>query len=459
MTPSTDNVAPAATRIAEYAASIRFEDLSELAITRARQVILDFVGTALGGYQTELGKRVGAYAAEVHKGSDATIIGDGRQSLTHGAAWANAILSCVLGMSETHRVGGHIASELVPVALALGEKQHVDGRRIILAIAAGYDVFGLLQPLVKKYQRERGFDHKGHVGTLASAITGGLVLGLDRGELANSIALSADLACGTEQYTFDAGLCDTEGLIAGFGASNGVQAAYMAKFGFRGPPRALEGPYGYLNAYGEGFEPSMLDSLGKNSILATTGFKPHSGCRHVHACVDATQDLLMKARPPLHKIVAIKVGTYLSAVTPEFRCNHYPADFEAAGYSLPATVSVVLSRGSWYREDIQAYDEPEIQRLRQLVQVQVDEDIEADYPEKNGCIVTVVTNEGETFVGRTDYPKGEPENMLTDAEFESKFLRLTGDLIPTGRIHNIFKLIHQFEDLEDVSELLKMTAK
>jgi len=42
-------------KIATYAANLQFEDLTELTVTRARQVVLDTLGTALGGYQFRLG--------------------------------------------------------------------------------------------------------------------------------------------------------------------------------------------------------------------------------------------------------------------------------------------------------------------------------------------------------------------------------------------------------------------
>ena len=97
-------------------------DLSDLAITRARQVTLDFIGTMLGGYQTGLGALAADYAAQMQPGHDeATIIGDGRRSTVDGAAFANATMGKFLGMDDSHRTAGHVASQLVPVALTLGE--------------------------------------------------------------------------------------------------------------------------------------------------------------------------------------------------------------------------------------------------------------------------------------------------------------------------------------------------
>ena len=458
MSIPTKTAAKAVERVAEYAAQLRFTDLSELAVHRARQVVLDWLGVAIGGYKSPLGQLTADYAARMRAGDEAILVGDGRRSSLEGAAWANATMSCILGMTETHRLCGHVATQVVPTALAIAEHRHLNGRQLITAIAAGYDMARNVQPFVKNAQRVRGLDHKGQVGTLASAITAGVGLGLNQGKMANALALAADMACGTEQYAFDAGLCDTEGLLAGYGASNGITAAKMADFGFRGPPGALDGDYGYYHAFGDGYDPAYLDSLGQSFAVADTGFKKHSGCRCVHACADATLDLVSKGLPPIDQISSIEVGTYESAVTPAFRVNYNPETADAAGYSLPVTVAMIITRQSFYREDIEAYNDPVVRQLMALVKVARDEDIDRDYPQTMGCVVRAIGMDGQVYEGRVQFPKGEPENMLLDQEFEYKFRRLVGSGLAAERVDHIRELALRLEELEDVAQLVRLTA-
>ena len=443
--------------IGDYVATRRYEDLSDLTITRARQVVLDFIGTMLGGYQTELGQLAADYAAQMHPGDDATIVGDGRRSTVDGAAFANAVMGKFLGMDDSHRIAGHVASQLVPVALALGELHRLSGRQLITALAVGYDVMALVHGTVDTWQRERGMDHKGQAGTLASSVTAAKALGLNADKTAHALALSMDMACGTEQYVYDAGACDTKDLLAGYGARNGIQAAKMADFGFRGPPGALDGPYGYFHAFGPGSDAADLSAL-KGDALARTGFKPHAGCRHVHSCVDATQALLRIGQPDLTQIASIEIDTYLEAITPDFRVNYAPQTVGQAGFSLPVTASVILTRGSWFREDIATFDAPEARRLRQLVKVGLDEDIQAGHPLKNGCEVRITTHDGALHRGRVEYAKGEPENMLSDAEFEEKFRYLVSDLLPAEQIARLLESVAHLERLDDVGELVRLTV-
>lgn len=455
---SSEHSNTAVAKIAHHAASLTYEQLPQIAIIRARQLILDTIGTALGGYQTRLGKLAADFAVRMHPGDEATLIADGRRSTVEGAAWANAVMAKHLGMDDSHRTCGHVAAEVVPAVLALAEQHHLSGRQVIVALVAGYDVMNVIQPHVAKWQREQGLDHKGQAGSMAAAVTAAVAMGLDEGQIAHSLALAMDMACGTEQYVYDAGFCDTKDLLAGYAARNGIYAAKLAAFGFQGPPGALDGAYGYFRAFGPGFDPACLEPLGKSYAIAETAFKPHAGCRQVHSCVDAVQVLMNAHHPALDQIAEIEVGIYHKAMTPDFRVNLTPQTIGQAGFSLPVTASVVLTRGSWYREDIETYDSPEAARLRRLVKVYLDAQIEAAYPKQNGCVVRLTMNDGQRFEGRVNYAKGEPENMLSDDEFAQKFRYLNGSLLPEAQVSDLRQQISRLEQLDRLSDVLHLTS-
>ena len=453
---STNTSENAVDIIAAHAANLRYEDLGEMTLRRARQVMLDTLGTALGGYRTRRGRMAVDFAAQWYPGEEATLIADGRGCTAEGAAWANGILAHALGMDDTSRLAGHVAAELVPLLLVLGEQLRLSGRELITALALGYDAFEAIQPTVKDWQRERGLDHKSHVGSMASAVTAAAAMGLDEAQIGNALALAMDMACGTEQYVYDGFVCDT--LLSGIGARNGVHAARLAAFGFQGPPGALDGPYGYFHAFGPGYDPAALASLGTRQALAETGFKPHAGCRHVHSCVDATQALRdSNGSLDLDAIAAIEVDGYRNAITPYFRIDPEPDNAYQACYSLPVTVAVVLQRGSFYKADIsEAWDDPQVRRLRRLVKVGLAEDLET--AGRNGCEVRVTMNDGRQHRGRVEYAVGEPENMMSDAQFEGKFRTLVGDMLPEERIAELIDACGRLEELDDVGRLQRLTT-
>ncbi|MCY4525067.1 MAG: MmgE/PrpD family protein [Anaerolineaceae bacterium] len=441
--------------IAAHAANLRYEDLGEKTIVRARQVFLDTLGTSLGGYQTRRGRMMADFAARHYPGEEATLIADGRSCTAEGAALANGVMAHALGMDDTSRLAGHVAAELVPLLLVTGEQLQLNGRQLITALAVGYDVFEAIQPTVRDWQRERGLDHKSQVGSMASAVTAAVAMGLDEEQIGNALALAMDMASGTEQYVYDGFVCDT--LLSGIGARNGINAARMAAFGFRGPPGALDGPYGYFHAFGPGYDPAALESLGTRQALAETGFKPPAGCRHVHSCVDATQALRNRVGSlDLDAIAAIEIDGYRNAITPFFRVDPEPDNAYQACYSLPVTVAVTLQRGSFYKADIQAWDDPQVRRLRRLVKVGLDEELEN--AGRNGCELRITMNDGRQHRGRVEYARGEPENMMSDAEFEGKFRKLGGDLLPEEGIVDLIDACARLEELDDAGRLLRLTT-
>ena len=54
------------------------------------------------------------------------------------------------------------------------------------------------------------------------------------------------------------------------------------------------------------------------------------------------------------------------------------------------------------------------------IQVSSDDELSAAFPGVQAAIVTIKTKDGE-YTDRVDFPKGEPENPLTDEEFKSRY--------------------------------------
>lgn len=227
-------------------------------------------------------------------GDEATLIRDGSRVSVEGAAFANAVMTRILGMDNSHRSAGHIASQVIPAVLAVSEAYRTPGRDMLAAIVAAYDFAVPMGLQVRYWQRARGLDLKGSVGSIASALAAARCAGLSVEQTSNALALTANLASGTEQYVHEGGPCDTKDLIAGFGARHGV-FAIVPWPSTDSMARPLDGEYGFFRAFGDGGDPAILSQLGKEFAIVTTGFKPHGGCRHTHQAVDAVQQMLAEA--------------------------------------------------------------------------------------------------------------------------------------------------------------------
>lgn len=451
------NNKPLVERLADYAVNLAFDDIPPDAIQMAKWILFDTLGTGLGGYQTELGRKAARYGAELMPGEQATLLGDGRQTTIEGAAFSNGVMVKILGMDDSHRTGSHIASQVIPAVLAISEAYEISGKEIITAIVSAYDLAVRIGTLVRKSQRQRGLDIKGTVGAIAAALAASRCAGLDATGISNAIALAADMSSGTEQYVYEGGLCDTKDLIAGFGARSGVFATRLAASGFYGAKGALDGEYGFFRAFGDGSDLSAFADLGVNFAITTTGFKPHGGCRHTHQAVDAVQHLL--AQRPLHTkdIEHISVATYHSAITPSFRVDPNPPSRAVAGLSIRVAISIALTQGHAWPEDYARWDDPEVRRLRQVIDVQLDEEIEARHPELTGCRLQLSMKDGSERSVYLPYMKGEPEFRMTTADLKEKFYILTRNLFSREQGNTIYDNCERLEELEGIGQIMRLS--
>ncbi len=445
-------------QITDYTLNLRLDDITDEALDLAKTIVFDSIGTGLGGYQSELGKKARRYARTLMAGDEAPLLGSGDRASLEGAAFANGVMIKILGMDDSHRSAGHIASQVVPVALAVGEAYGAAGEDILAAIVAAYDFAVRVGRQVRPVQRARGLDLKGTLGAISAALAAARCAGFNRAGMINTVALAADLASGTEQYVYESGPCDTKDLIAGFAARNAVFALRLAEAGFDGPRGALDGDYGFFSAFGDGCDPATFADLGDNFAILGTGFKPHGGCRHTHQAIDAAQAMQAQESIDISQIEAIQLATYDYATRPSFRVDPNPPSREVAGLSIRVSTAVALKQGSAWRHDFAAWDDPDVRRLRNLIEVQVDREIEARYPELNGCRLRIRLADGRLRESYIPNMKGEPEFRMTDGEMRQKFHMLTRDLFPPERAAEIYATCTDLESLTDIAELTALCA-
>lgn len=445
-------------RLVQHALNLRYEELPSEAVDIARWLVFDSLGTGLGGYQRDLGRKAVRFAETRRGPGKATVLGSGLQTTAEEAAFANGVMIKILGMDDSHRTGSHIASQVVPAALATAEVHGTSGRDLLTAIVAAYDLAVRVGHTVRTAQRRRGLDIKGTVGAMAAALVTGLCADLDEETLAHAVGLAADLASGTEQYVYEGGDCDTKDLIAGFAARNGVFAVNLAQSGFYGPRGALDGEYGFFRAFGDGYDAAVFDDLGHHFAITTTAFKPHGGCRHTHQAVDAIQQILTQGPLDPAQITGITVQTYQAALQPHFRIDPDPPSQGVAGLSIRVAIAVALTQGSAWPQDFRHWDDAEVRRLRRLVDIAVEPEIEQNYPQMNGSRVIITLENGEKREGYVANAKGEPEFRMSPQELREKFEVLTQDVLPAEAIAEIYAICSNLQNEPDVNRLLALTA-
>ena len=197
----------------------------------------------------------------------------------------------------------HPTETVVPAALALGEREGITGRDLIVAITVGLDLTCRLKLVARSF---KGFVGESIFGAAAAASR---ILQLDKSATLHSLAIAFCLASGTYQIVQDNN--SYMHVSHGMKASLGILSAFFARQGVTGPLNFLEGEYGLYNFF-ENREDceitELTNGLGRRFESANISIKPYPSCRFTHAAIDATLQLIEKESFHAEDVAGVTVG-------------------------------------------------------------------------------------------------------------------------------------------------------
>ena len=124
-------------QIGEWAAKVRFEDLSPEAVTAAKTILYDSLGCALGGSKTHDVGIMRGYLEEKGGAEEATVVGSGRKLPASEAALLNALMLRALDYNDIYwKQDPSHPSDLIPAAMAAAERAGGSGRDLLIGIAS-----------------------------------------------------------------------------------------------------------------------------------------------------------------------------------------------------------------------------------------------------------------------------------------------------------------------------------
>ena len=128
-------------RLAQYAASVRFEDLPSEVVQACKRLLLDALACAFGAVGSPPAKIAEATFRKAFGSSGpASIIGGPQLIATEGAALVNGALIRYLDLNDVY-FGNDPShpSEIIPSAIACCEEAGRNGRELIEALVVGYE--------------------------------------------------------------------------------------------------------------------------------------------------------------------------------------------------------------------------------------------------------------------------------------------------------------------------------
>jgi 2-methylcitrate dehydratase PrpD len=437
-------------QLAEYAASLRYEDIPGDVAERARQCIADTIATIIFGYDLPWSRIVVAFAQRYGAGGKSRILGPGGARVhPPAAALANGALAHAFEMDNLTwpSTGVHPGATLLAPGLAVAQERGIGGRELIAAFVAGAEAMIRIGRATHHSNEGRGFHAPGTTGPFGAAIACGKLMGFDAERMRNALGIAGSLSCGLMEFARSGTGAMVKRLHLGRAAESGVLAASLASDGFTGPVSVLEGEFGFLRVFcGSAFDPAELtrglgDSYATRSIMLKR-FPCHITA---HTSVQAILDLRAEHRYAAADVASIHIaGNDKMAGVNNIRS---PADIMMAQYSIPFCVALAHVRDP---RDPRSFDEaalqdPQIRSLCERVTISVGK----DRPTPLAAAVTVNLRDGRALTRRVAAFKGTPEQPLDRAELREKFLTLTRHC----GADDMGRMFDRLQNLEDERDL------
>ena len=415
--------------VSEWAYDLQFEDLSPQVVDSVKRTCLDFIALALAG---STGKGVGAIGrggvqpvialAQANPGT-CTVIGTSLTALPQYAALTNGTFGHALNLMDIHRgsTPTHIGPTICPAALTVSQMVPTDFPTFATAIVAGFEVTA---KLAMGLQPGRGAVETVPANSLGTAVQTAKLLGLSKQGFVDCLGIATCFTSGGPvglELTSPGYWCRPA--LTGWHAHNGIVAALLAREGLHGSQRILEAPYGFLNSFSVDPDAAVLEKLGDPYEITQNGVKQYPNTRYLHSELDGLLALVKENDVWSRDVkqVTIEKPLAMHELTGAEERKRPTAPEVARLSSYYFTAVVLLRHSAWLDAlEPEVFDAPETWETMKKIRCVHNPDFDADFPAKYTTRVTIELTDGRTLSTVVDYPKGEPENPLSQDELVGK---------------------------------------
>src|SRR5512133_143336 len=442
--------------ISQFAANLKFEDLSQDAIYQAKRFLLDSLGCALGGFQQHDVVLALEVLEEVAKSGPATVIGSGRKMDVVHAALANALMIRCMDYNDIYwKQDPSHPSDIFPAAMACAERMQSDGRELIVGLVLGHEFECRFCEAAFPGIRERGWHHA-TLTAFVSPIVAGRTLKLGWEQIQHAIGISASRQATLGAVTAGK-LTMMKNTVDPMATQSGMLAALLAEQGYTGPEHVVDGKEGLTHCFGPEWKLNVLtDGLGESWRITQCGMKFFPTEALTHAPISATLDLVHENDLQSDAVETITIRSLARAADILSDPSKYdPRSKETADHSLPYVIAAALvdRQVTPAQFTMQKIMDPTIRAQLKKVEVVADPEIEKVFPALQRVVVNITTADGRSFTKQLDYPKGDPRNPLSDQEIEEKFSALAEGVLSPAAQRKLKDAIWNLEKAISVSKL------
>ena len=445
--------------MSQWAASVKFEDLSQEAIYQAKRFLLDSIGCALGGYQQHDVLIALEVLNEIAGPGNATVIGTGRRMDPITASLLNALMIRCMDYNDIYwKQDPSHPSDIFPAAMACCERAAGDGRELIVGLVLGHEFEMRLCEAAFPGIRERGWHHA-TLTAFVSPIVAARMLHLDWKKMQHAIGISASARATLGAVTAGK-LTMMKNTVDPLATQSGVLAALLAEKGYTGPEHVLDGKEGLTHCLGPDWNLDVLtDGLGESWRITQCGMKAFPTEALTHTPISAVLALVKEHDLRPHDIAKVHVRTTARGADILSDPSKYdPHTKETADHSLPYVIAAAIAERQVtpLQFTMEKITHPTIREQLSKIVVVADPEIEQVFPALQRVVVTIHTSNGRELNKQLDFPKGDPRNPLTDKEVEEKFEALAGPVMTQSALRKAIDAIWVLEKQSNITELMQV---
>jgi len=448
-----------AERLAAFIGALDCTDLPADVIRYSKALLLDQLGCQLLGSTVEWNQSARRFIAENKTGGPVAIVTFGKKVPLDDAVFVNGTFAQGCELDDYYdQGGGHPGAATVPVGLALSQRERVDGKQFVAAMAAGYEIGWRIGRALLPEMMRRGYHAQGVVGVFIAAAMAGKLLRLDVGKMTHALAIAGSHASGTMEYDQSGG--EVKRVHNGIACAGGVRSALLAAAGLTGPPTIFEGERGILKVFsGVCNTAPIVDGLGSDSAVLHAAIKQFPVNASQHSPIELLDRLMNEHWFGAQEVERIEADVN-EAVTLHSGTIYEPTEVIEAQFSLRFSLAIRLLKGGndlRFYLDSELWRDPEVLALGKKISLHADPTAQKE--KRFACRMKIFLAGGDVIEGYLPAPKGSFQNPLSEDQVREKFIRLGSAALPRERLDRIIEKVDSIEAEENVSTLALLLSR
>lgn len=392
------------------------QPIPDAVMARAKRSLLDYLAVTCAGAAFQSEKLKGYFDFACPEEGLFKAIGTGRNLALKEAIFLNGLNGHALDFDDGTNSGIiHLGSPIFSLLIPLAQRYHTSIEDMLKAAIIGYEASYTMAVSIQPRHKALGYHATGTCGVIGATLAAAYMLHFSEEERYQAFATACVSASGMLKVLDDGSQLKPYNVAKT--AVLALTSLQLAKSGFKGHADPLGGYRGFLKMMSSDENTELKPILLNGTYAIMKSYtKPYASCRYTHPPVEAA--ILMRNEHNLsaEDVNSIDIKTYDLAVSGHD--HQIIKGAYSAKMSTPYSTAVALIYGKAGLQEFEetALESDCVKTLTNKVNVVADDELSAIFPEKQSAIVTIHSSKGD-FTKRVDFPKGEPENPMSEEEF------------------------------------------